>query len=139
MAIEDKNDGGSFTNDAGTRESVKVVKTIAINPTTGATQTALSPGRAAAASSVPVVLSTEDKTALDAANSGYSTASAYTNNTVRAAGRGILANITTAGTATLTFGGADIQFTFVVGPTILPLAITKTVLGTAAGTFYAIS
>ena len=101
--------------------------------------TALPPGRAAAAQSVPTVLSTEDKSALDAANSGYSTASAYTDNVVRAAGRGILANITTAGTATLTFGGANVQFTFAVGPTILPLAITKTVLGTAQGTFYAIS
>lgn len=77
---------------------------------------------------------------LDAARGTYTTVNgAYVNNTARAAGRGILANITTGGTATLTFGGVDITFTFVVGPSILPLAITKTVLGTAVGTFYAIS
>lgn len=124
---------------AGYSGNVNLVETIAIDPSTGLAQTVFPPGRSAAASSAPAVLSNEDKTALDAANSGYNTASIYVDNTVRAAGRGILANITTAGTATLTFGGVAIQFTFVVGPTILPLAITKTVLGTAVGSFYAIS
>lgn len=76
----------------------------------------------------------------DAAKENYTdNGGAYVSNTPRAAGRGILAIITTGGTATLTFGGVDIPFTFVVGPTILPLAITKTVLGTAVGAFYAIS
>lgn len=119
--------------------NVNLVETISVDPATGTPQTGLPPGRAAAASSVPVVLSNEDKTSLDAANSGYSTASIYVDNTVRAAGRGILANISTGGTATLTFGGVPIAFTFAVGPTILPLAVTKTVLGTAVGSFYAIS
>lgn len=134
MAATDLSDG-TIPNVYGKPE---VVKAIGMNMD-GTTQTGLPPGRAAAASSVPVALSTEDKTALDAANSGYSTASIYVNNTVRAAGRGILANISTGGTATLTFGGVDIAFTFAVGPTILPLAVTKTVLGTAVGSFYAIS
>ncbi|KQQ46536.1 hypothetical protein ASF69_04730 [Rhizobium sp. Leaf311] len=75
MAIDDKNDGGSFINEAGTRESVKVVKTIAINPTTGASQTGLPPGRAAAASSVPVATSTEDFARLGAIAYGGSTPS----------------------------------------------------------------
>lgn len=96
-------------------------------------------GRANATASAPTVLSNEDFAALNAAKSNYTTASIYVNNTARAAGNGILAVITTAGTATLTFGGVDIVFTFVVGPTILPLAITKTVLGTAVGSFYAIA
>lgn len=106
----------------------------------GGTATGLPPGRAPAAASVPTVLSTEDKAALDAAKSGYTTnGGVYVNNTARAAGTGILAVITTAGTATWTFGGVDVVFTLAVGPTILPLAITKTVLGTAVGSFYAIS
>ena len=140
MAIQDINDGGAFTNEAGQRQGVAVVKTIAIDPSTGSSQSGLPAGRAAAASSVPVALSTEDKGALDAAKSNYTVnGGVYVNNTARAAGNGILAIITTAGTATLTFGGVDVSFTFAVGPTILPLAITKTALGTAAGSFYAIS
>ena len=132
--------GDTFNYDrGGVKSTAELVATVAVDPATGTAQTALPPGRAAAASSVPVVLSTEDKTSLDAANSGYSTAIIYVNNTARAAGRGILANISTGGTATLTFGGVDIAFTFAVGPTILPLAVTKTVLGTAVGSFYAIS
>lgn len=115
------------------------VATIGLNGD-GTPQTALPPGRAPAANSVPVAMSAEDKAALDAAKSNYTVnGGVYTNGNARVAGNGILAVITTAGTATLTFGGVDIQFTFVVGPTILPLAITKTVLGTAAGSFYAIS
>ncbi|MCZ7480570.1 hypothetical protein [Rhizobium rhizogenes] len=106
----------------------------------GGTATGLPPGRASAANSVPGVMCNEDKAALDAAKSNYTVnGGVYVNNTARAAGNGILAVITTAGTATLTFGGTDVAFTFVVGPTILPLAITKTVLGTAVGSFYAIS
>lgn len=138
MTIEPIGDTFNY-NQAGAKRTAELVGTVSIDPATGTAQTGLPPGRAAAAASVPVVLSTEDKTSLDAANSGYNTASIYVNNTARAAGRGILANISTGGTATLTFGGVDIQFTFAVGPTILPLAITKTVLGTAVGSFYAIS
>lgn len=136
--ISSTNNLSEKMRDMGDGTFARVFATVGTNPD-GSAQTGLPPGRAAAASSVPTVLSNEDKAALDAANSGYSTASIYVDNTVRAAGRGILANITTAGTATLTFGGVAIQFTFVVGPTILPLAITKTVLGTAVGSFYAIS
>jgi hypothetical protein len=140
MAIENINDGGAFTNEAGQRQGIQVVKTISMDPATGNPQTGLAAGRAPAAASVPTVLSNEDKAALDAAKSNYTVnGGAYTPGTPRAAGNGILAVITTAGNATLTFGGVGVQFTFVLGPTILPLAITNVVLGTAVGTFYAIS
>lgn len=125
--------------DMGNGTFARLVATTSVNAD-GSSATALPPGRADATNSVPTVLSTQDKAALDKANSGYETnGGVYANNSARAAGRGILAVITTGGTATLTFGGADVVFTFAVGPTILPLAITKTVLGTAVGNFYAIS
>ncbi len=138
MAVSLKNDGGQYVNEQGTTLPIRVVKSIAIKAD-GSAAPDPAVGRQSAAASAPVVLSNEDKAALDAASSGYTTPSIYVNNTPRAAGRGILAVITTAGTATWTFGGVDIQFTLAVGPTILPLAITKTVLGTAVGSFYAIS
>lgn len=120
--------------------NTNLVEVVNVDPSTGTAQTGLPPGRSSAANSVPTALSTEDKSALDAAKSNYTVnGGVYVNNTARAAGNGILAVITTAGTATLTFGGVDVAFTFAVGPTILPLAITKTVLGTAVGSFYAIS
>jgi|SynMetStandDraft_2_1070026.scaffolds.fasta_scaffold17885_2 hypothetical protein len=140
MAIENLYDGGAFTNEAGQRQGIAVVKTISIDPTTGSSQSGLPAGRSDQSAGVPVTLSNQDKSALDAAKSNYTVnGGVYTNNTARAAGNGILAVITTGGTATLTFGGVDVAFTFAVGPTILPLAITKTVLGTAVGSFYAIS
>ncbi len=65
MAIENIYDGGAFTNEAGQRQGIAVVKTIAIDPSNGSSQSSLPAGRAAAASSVPVALSTEDKASLD--------------------------------------------------------------------------
>ncbi len=113
MTFTPKNDGGTWVDEAGIQRS--------------------------AAFGMSKMEAT-DRASLDAAKSNYTiNGGVYVNNTARAAGNGILAVITTAGTATLTFGGTDIVFTFVVGPTILPLAITKTVLGTAVGSFYAIS
>jgi len=109
MTITTKNDGGQFVDERGSTLPVAVVKALPTN-----------------LDGSPVV-------------DGYSTAGIYVDNTVRAAGRGILCIITIAGTATLTFGGQNIVFTFVVGPLILPLAVTKTLLGTAVGAFYAIS
>ncbi len=138
MSLTKKFDTVVYQNARGDDAGAPVVVSVSLDSSGNPAQ-ALPPGRSTAAQSVPTALSTEDKDALDKANSGYSSAAAYTNNMARAPGRGILANITTAGTATLTFGGADIQFTFAVGPTILPLAITKISLGTAAGSFYAVS
>ncbi|MEH3108969.1 MAG: hypothetical protein PGN22_02560 [Agrobacterium cavarae] len=139
MTVTPNGDTFNYTRN-GANKVAEMVAAAIIDPGTGTPQTALPAGRAAAANSVPVAMSNEDKAALDAAKSNYTVnGGIYTNGNARAAGNGILAVITTAGTATLTFGGVDIQFTFVVGPTILPLAITKTTLGTAAGSFYAIS
>lgn len=119
----------------------RILATIVLNAD-GSIQAMLPPGRAAAASSAPVVLSNEDKAALDAANGGYSTAAAYVIGTTRTPGRGILASVTTAGSAIFTFGGVAITVPLAVGPTILPLAVTKVEYpgsGAAAGAFYAIS
>lgn len=139
MSVTPNGDTFNYTRN-GANKVAEMVAAAIIDPATGTPQTALPPGRAPAVNSVPVAMSNEDKAALDAAKSNYTVnGGIYTNGNARAAGNGILAIITTAGTATLTFGGVDIQFTFVVGPTILPLAITKTTLGTAAGSFYAIS
>lgn len=62
MAVEQVDLDGVIPNVTG---RAQVIKTIGINPATGVANTALPAGRAAAASSVPVVLSTEDKAALD--------------------------------------------------------------------------
>lgn len=134
MAITYRFDGGQYVNEQGTTLPLLVVKSIP----SSSDGSVVTDGRKSAAASRSVALSTEDKAALDAAKAYYSTASIYVNNTARAAGIGIMAVITTAGTATLTLGGVDIVMTFAVGPTILPLAITKTVLGTAVGNFYAL-
>ena len=126
---------GASGEEAGARVVVAVSLDAAGNPVTP-----LPAGRAPAANSVPVTMSAEDKDALDKASSGYIAAGPYVDNTSRAAGRAILANITTAGTATLAVGGTAMQLNFVVGPPIiLPLAVTKTTLGTAVGTFFALS
>lgn len=138
MAVEYKNDGGQYKNEQGTILPLPVVKALVSN----ADGSPMTNGRQPASGSRPMVLSAEDKAALDAANSGYSTASPYVVGTARAAGRGILAVATTAGNAIFTFGGVAITFPLNVGPTILPLAVTKVDLpgtGAAAGTFYAIS
>ena len=139
MSLNKKFDTVVYQGAGGEEAGAPVVVAVSLDAS-GNPATPLPAGRAPAANSVPVAMSAEDKAALDAAKSNYTINNGiYANGTARAAGNGILAVITTAGTATLTFGGVDIQFTFVVGPTILPLAITKTVLGTAAGSFYAIS
>lgn len=49
---------------AGYTGNVNLVETISVDPTTGVAQTGLPPGRAAAASSVPTVLSNEDLSAV---------------------------------------------------------------------------
>lgn len=55
--------------------NVNLVETISVDPATGVAQTGLPPGRAAAASSVPVVTSTEDFARLGAIAYGGATPS----------------------------------------------------------------
>lgn len=134
MAITFTFDGGQYTNEQGTVLPLKVVKAIV----TMGDGSAVTAGRKAAAASQSMALSTEDKSALDAAKGYYSTAVAYVPGTARAAGIGIMALITTTGTVTFTIGGVDVPFTLTAGnPIILNLAVTKVVFGTAVGTCYA--
>ncbi|MCZ7488158.1 hypothetical protein [Rhizobium rhizogenes] len=64
MAIENLYDGGAFTNEAGQRQGIAVVKTIAIDPATGSSQSGVPAGRASAANSIPTTQSTEDLAAV---------------------------------------------------------------------------
>ena len=139
MSLNKKFDTVVYQGAGGEEAGAPVVVSVTLDAS-GNPVTPLPSGRAPASNGVPVTLSVEDKDALDKASTGYTAAGAYVDNTARAAGRAFLANITTSGTATLTVGGTTVQLNFIAGPPIiLPLAVTKTVLGTAVGTFFALS
>lgn len=139
MSLNKKFDTVVYQGAGGEEAGAPVVVSVTLDAS-GNPAAPLPPGRAPAANGVPVTMSNEDKLALDKASTGYVAAGAYADNTDRASGRAILANITTSGTATLTVGGTNMQLNFVAGPPIiLPLAVTKTVLGTAVGTFFALT
>lgn len=92
----------------------------------------LPPGRAAAASSVPVTLSNEDKAALDKADSVYLNAALYTGATT--AGEGVAFSITGAGTVVFAMaGGGQMTLAFPIGTYNVPYACTNVTAGTATG------
>lgn len=93
----------------------------------GGTATGLPPGRAAAASSVPVVLSTEDFARV---SQTYRRAAA-----VGTAGDAVIVTgITTAGTVTFTLvNGGSLTVSVPLGTSIFPFSITAAALGTAVG------
>lgn len=93
----------------------------------GGTATGLPPGRAAAASSVPVVLSTEDFARV---SQTYRRATA-----VGTAGDAVfVTGVTTAGTVTFTLvNGGSLTVSVPLGTSIFPFSITAAALGTAVG------
>lgn len=91
-------------------------------------------GRAAAASSSPVVLSNEDKAALDAAMEYYTTVAVYAGATT--AGRAVAIIATVAGTATLTLVSGSITIPIAVGLTLVPFACTNAVQASGTMTLY---
>ncbi len=103
------------------------VATVSVDPTTGTAQTALPPGRAAAASSVPVVLSTEDFARV---SQTYRRATA-----VGTAGDAVIVTgVTTAGTVTFTLAtSGTVTVSVPLGTSIFPFSVTAAALGTAVG------
>lgn len=129
MAVENIALDGLIPNVTGRPE---VIKAISIG-SDGTEQDGLPPGRAAAADSVPVALSTEDKTALDAASGVYTNAVAYAGPTT--AGRGIAVRMSVAGSVTVTMsGGGTIVVDAPIGTSIFPLAATNVVVATGTMT-----
>lgn len=94
----------------------------------GSQQTALPPGRAAAANSVPTVMSNEDYAAI---RQTYRRAAAVGPTAGDAV---IVSGVTTAGTITLTLaGGGSVTLSVPLGSSVLPFAATAAALGTAVG------
>ena len=120
---------GNQANPAGAPYSAANPLPVASYSSSGTENTALPPGRAAAASSVPVVLSTEDKAALDAASGVYTNAVAYAGATT--AGKAIAVRMSVAGSVTVTFSGGGTMIVDVpIGTTQLPYAATNVVVAT---------
>lgn len=131
MAVEKIPMDGSLPNVTG---NAQVVKSIAIDPTTGTAQAQLAPGRGAAASSSPVVLSNED---IAAVRQTYRRSGAVG----ATAGDALLVTgVTTAGTINVTLaGGGSIAINVPVGSSIWPFAASGAALGSAlGGTFYSL-
>lgn len=101
--------------------------TVAQSDGAGGTATALPPGRAAAASSVPVVFSTEDFARV---SQTYRRAAA-----VGAAGDAVIVTgVTTAGTVTFTLvNTGSLVVNVPLGTSIFPFSVTAAALGTAVG------
>lgn len=101
--------------------------TVAQSDGAGGVSTGLPPGRAAAASSVPVVLSTEDFARV---SQTYRRATA-----VGTAGDAVfVTNVTTAGTVTFTLvNGGSLTVNVPLGTSIFPFSVTAAALGTAVG------
>lgn len=101
---------------------------VVIGNPDGSSQSALPPGRATAANSVPVALSSEDYARL---SQTYRRAAAVN------AGAGdavFVTGVTTAGTVTLTLsGGGTVTVSVPIGSSTLPFSATAAALGTAVG------
>lgn len=98
----------------------------------GNVERVVSLGRAGAAASKPVVLSTEDKAALDLAAGVYRRAE----DVGATPGHAILINPEAAGAVTLTLsGGGTISVKVGTGSVILPFAVTAASAGTTGATF----
>lgn len=111
----------------GKVQAFPTVATAAIDPATGAPATFLPPGRAAAAASVPVVLSNEDFARLAGTYNRATAIGATPGNAV------LVYNVTTAGTITLTLATGSVTINVPLGSTILPFGATAAALGTAVG------
>lgn len=95
---------------------------------TASSSTALPPGRADAASSVPVTLSNEDFARLAGTYTRSASVGATPGNALWVQG------VTTAGTITITLaGGGTLTASVGLGSTILPVGATAATLGTAVG------
>lgn len=101
--------------------------TVAQSDGAGGTATGLPPGRAAAASSVPVVLSTEDFARV---SQTYRRSAA-----VGTAGDAVIVTgVTTAGTVTFTLvNTGSLTVNVPLGTSIFPFSVTAAALGTAVG------
>jgi len=128
MAIENIYDGGSFINEAGQRQGIQVVKAISTDPATGNPQTGLAPGRAPAAASVPVVLSSEDFARISQTYRRATAVGATAGDAV------LVTGVTTAGTVSLTLAnGGTAVVSVPIGSTVLPFSATAAALGSAVG------
>lgn len=119
--------GDTFNYDrGGVKSTAEVVATIGLNGD-GTPQTALPPGRAAAASSVPVA---PDTVALAGINQTYNRATTVGST----AGNAVLVSgVTTAGTVTFTLTTGSVTINVPLGSSIWPFGATAAALGTAVG------
>lgn len=125
MAIEQIPLDGSLPNVTG---RAQVVKSIAIDPSTGSAQTALAPGRAAAASSAPMVLSNEDLAVVRQTYRRVAAVGATAGDAL------LVTGVTAAGTVNVTLsGGGSITINVPVGSSIWPFAASAAALGNAVG------
>lgn len=106
--------------------------TVAQSNGSGGTATALPPGRASAASSVPVVLSNEDFARVSQSYRRSAAVSATAGDGV------IVTGVTTAGTVNFTLvNGGTLSVNVPLGTSIFPFSVTAATLGTAVGGTFA--
>lgn len=126
MTVTPNGDTFNYTRN-GANKVAEMVAAAIIDPGTGTPQTALPPGRAAAASSVPVA---PDTVALAGINQTYNRATTVGST----AGNAVLVSgVTTAGTVTFTLTTGSVTINVPLGSSIWPFGATAAALGTAVG------
>lgn len=122
---------GTQTGLAGNK-TAEDVAVYGIGGSDGTQATFLPPGRAAQTASVPVVVSNEDKLALDRAAGVYQNGVAYAGATTK--GDGVAFSITGAGTVIFAMaGGGTVTLAFPIGSYVVNFACTNVTAGTATG------
>jgi hypothetical protein len=126
MALQKSGDTVIFDNGLNP-ESAKVVVAVQLD-SSGNPQTGLAPGRAPAAASVPVVLSSEDFARISQTYRRATAVGATAGDAV------LVTGVTTAGTVSLTLAnGGTAVISVPIGSTVLPFSATAAALGSAVG------